>query len=231
MNKKWHYDIILDDLLFNKIYSFYKFNLNINIIINKMIKKLISIFLLMVPLYNCQVTNNLNCFTLADIQTKGYTYLNDNVYDVTGYNHPGGLSKLNQCKGQSLTTFFNNYKVHLNNNRVNNDLSNLFVGKLSASCIPPVTPPPTVLPPTVLPPTVIPTTLLPPTVLPPTVLPTTVPQPPTTQLITTNKLSTTYKPTPITSMITKPAISNTSNIIPKIKLQIFGIIMVIFLMN
>ena len=196
-----------------------------------MIKKLLSIFLLMVPLYNCQVTNNLNCLTLSDIQTKGYTYLNDNVYDITGYDHPGGLNKLNQCKGQSLTTFFNSYKVHLNSNHVNRDLSKLFVGKLYTSCV--TEPPPTVLPPTVLPPTVLPTT-----VLPTTVLPTTVPKPPTTQLITTqaittNKLSTTSKPimTPITGMITKPAISNTSNIInPKLKLQIFGIIMIIFLM-
>ncbi len=137
------------------------------------------------------------------------------------YCNPGGLNKLNQCKGQSLTTFFNSYKVHLNNNHVNNDLSKLFVGKLYTSCV--TEPQPTVLQPTVL---------------PPTLLPTTVPKPPTTQLITTqaittNKLSTTSKPimTPITGMITKPAISNTSNIInPKLKLQIFGIIMIIFLM-
>lgn len=51
----------------------------------KMLKKVLNIILLLIPSYNSQSTNNLNCFTMTDIQNNGYTYLNDNVYDITSY--------------------------------------------------------------------------------------------------------------------------------------------------
>jgi hypothetical protein len=171
-----------------------------------MIKKIFAMILMMLPLQDAQQSNNLNCFTLTDVQTNGYTYLNDNVYDITGYNHPGGANKLNQARGQSLTSFFNSYKVHLNNNHVDRDLSGILIGKLSNSCIPPppITQPPVTQPPVTQPP---------------------VTQVPTTQLRTTQTMTTRITPK------TYPIPNKSNTIMPTIKLQLITICIIIFFLN
>ncbi len=181
--------------------------------------------LMMLPLQDAQQSNNLNCFTLTDVQTNGYTYLNDNVYDITGYNHPGGANKLNQARGQSLTSFFNSYKVHLNNNHVDRDLSGILIGKLSNSCIPPpITQPPITQPPVTQPPITQPPFTQPPFTQPPITQPP-VTQVPTTQLRTTQTMTTRITPK------TYPIPNKSNTIMPTIKLQLITICIIIFFLN
>lgn len=78
------------------------------------------------------------CFTQNDIITsnKLFSY-NGNVYDITGYNHPGGKSDLMKTVGDSLENFVNQpkYKFHINSGRFNNDMKKLIVGVLKDNCI------------------------------------------------------------------------------------------------
>ena len=78
-----------------------------------------------------------NCYTSNDIlnSNKLFSYKN-NVYDITGYNHPGGKSDLLKTISIDASVFFNQskYKFHEVSSKVKNDLKQLFVGQLRDNC-------------------------------------------------------------------------------------------------
>ena len=145
------------------------------------------------------------CFTDNDVLTsnKLFSY-NGNVYDITGYNHPGGQATLIRTVGGSLETYVNQpkYIFHLSSNRFDIDLSGLFVGVLNNDCaiidpsttpIDPSTQPPSTQPPSTQPPSTQPqidTTTQPPSTQPPV---DTTTQPPSTK--STSVKSTSVKST------------------------------------
>lgn len=83
------------------------------------------------------------CLTQANVMmsTNLFSY-KGNVYDATGYNHPGGQRYITNLIGNDLETFINanNYGFHLNKNKFFTDLSVLLVGPLCT-----VTPSPPVI--------------------------------------------------------------------------------------
>lgn len=81
------------------------------------------------------------CFTPADVFKNGLVSFENKVYDISKYNHPGGQSYLKRCIGKPLEPFFysNSYYFHLQSySNTRADLSNIFVGKLSDVCEPPI---------------------------------------------------------------------------------------------
>jgi len=80
------------------------------------------------------------CFTNSDVINSGklFTY-KDKVYDITGYNHPGGRSTLLKCVGQDLSDFFNSdsntsLNFHLRSRPFDRDLKDMYVGDLPELC-------------------------------------------------------------------------------------------------
>jgi len=156
------------------------------------------------------------CFVNTDITNSQtlFTY-QGNVYDITNYNHPGGINTIKQTVGTALEPFVNQprYSFHLTSGRFTRDLQNILVGVLKDICIPPVVPPvittlPPVLPPvvttvppviTTVPPVLPPVVTTVPPVLPPVV--TTVPPVVTTLppvVTTVSPVITTLAPNPVT---------------------------------
>ena len=108
--------------------------------------------------------NSQKCFVKNDVvnSNKLFTY-QGNVYDITGYNHPGGQVDLEKTLGNALEDFVNlpEYDFHLNDNKFKKDLNNMLVGILNDTC--------TTDPPTTDPPITDPTITDPPTTDPPTI--------------------------------------------------------------
>jgi len=78
------------------------------------------------------------CFTENDVINSDKLFMyQGNVYDITGYKHPGGKSDLLKTVGQDLDIFFKNpkYKFHVRKSSVTNDLKSMYVGNLSTNCI------------------------------------------------------------------------------------------------
>jgi hypothetical protein len=94
-----------------------------------------NIFLLCVTLFYSVFANN--CYTENDVlnSDKLFSY-KDSVYDITGYNHPGGKSDLLKTVSLDASVFFNQsqYKFHIGSSRVKNDLKKMFVGQLYNDC-------------------------------------------------------------------------------------------------
>ena len=77
------------------------------------------------------------CFTPSDVFKNGLVSFENNVYDISKYNHPGGQSYLKRCVGKPLEPFFysNSFGFHLqSSSNTRPQLSYLFVGKLSDVC-------------------------------------------------------------------------------------------------
>lgn len=83
------------------------------------------------------------CYTQNDISNsdKLFSYKN-NVYDVTGYKHPGGKSDLLKTVSIDASVFFEQprYKFHATSSNVKNDLKKLYVGQLQNNCTDFITP-------------------------------------------------------------------------------------------
>lgn len=78
-----------------------------------------------------------NCFTENDVINSNKLFMyKGNVYDITGYKHPGGKSDLLKTIGQDLDVFLKNpkYKFHVGKRSFVNDLKDMYVGKLSDIC-------------------------------------------------------------------------------------------------
>jgi len=77
------------------------------------------------------------CFTQNDINgsDKLFTYKGD-VYNMTGYNHPGGKNSLTKLAGNDLSEFVNSNSdsFHLSSQNFYNDLDNMYVGQLEKTC-------------------------------------------------------------------------------------------------
>jgi cytochrome b involved in lipid metabolism len=77
------------------------------------------------------------CYTQNDISNsdKLFSYKN-NVYDVTGYKHPGGKSDLLKTVSIDASVFFEQprYKFHATSSDVKNDLEKMYVGQLQDNC-------------------------------------------------------------------------------------------------
>lgn len=86
------------------------------------------------------------CYYQPDITNSNilFTY-KGNVYDVTGYDHPGGQGPMNQLVGNDLELFVNanSKSFHLTpGNKFFTDLDTLFVGTICNTPIPITTIPP-----------------------------------------------------------------------------------------
>lgn len=94
-----------------------------------------NIFLLFSTLIYSAFANN--CYTPSDILNSDrlFSYKN-NVYDVTGYKHPGGKSDLLKTVSVDLSIFFeqSKYKFHVGRSDVKNDLEKMYVGQLQDNC-------------------------------------------------------------------------------------------------
>jgi hypothetical protein len=94
-----------------------------------------NIFVLFSTLIYSAFANN--CYTLSDILNSDrlFSYKN-NVYDVTGYKHPGGKSDLLKTVSVDLSIFFDQpkYKFHVGRSDVKNDLEKMYVGQLQDNC-------------------------------------------------------------------------------------------------
>lgn len=94
-----------------------------------------NIFVLFSTLLYSAFANN--CYTPSDILNSDrlFSYKN-NVYDVTGYKHPGGKSDLLKTVSIDASVFFNQsqYKFHIGSSNVKNDLEKMYVGKLQDNC-------------------------------------------------------------------------------------------------
>jgi hypothetical protein len=73
------------------------------------------------------------CFNVTDIRNSDslFSYKN-NVYDITGYSHPGGMSTIQKTVGMELEPFMQmtKYKFHLDKKQFYTDLEGIFVGEL-----------------------------------------------------------------------------------------------------
>jgi hypothetical protein len=86
------------------------------------------------------ITSSLaKCFTNYDIINSNvlFTYKN-NVYDITGFSHPGGKSNLKKTIGKDLEPFIKNpkYKFHLNKDEFYKDLEKIYIGTLCNTTTP-----------------------------------------------------------------------------------------------
>lgn len=82
------------------------------------------------------IVSALNCFTIQDIQKKGYVSYLNRVYDIKNYIHPGGQNTLQMSIGKSLENFFNmpQYKFHIDSQIVFQDLQKLYIGDIYENC-------------------------------------------------------------------------------------------------
>lgn len=82
------------------------------------------------------IASAINCFTIQNIQNKGYVSYLNKVYDVKNYNHPGGQDTLQLSIGKPLEDFFNmpQYQFHINSQIVLRDLEKLYIGDLYNNC-------------------------------------------------------------------------------------------------
>jgi len=78
--------------------------------------------------------SGITCYTPANVTQLGLVSYQNKVYNIDNYVHPGGQVTLLLSKGQPLEDFFNKYKFHTNNQLVNRDLQNLYVGDLYYCC-------------------------------------------------------------------------------------------------
>jgi len=94
-----------------------------------------NIFVLFSTLLYSAFANN--CYTPSDILNSDvlFSYKN-NVYDITGYKHPGGKSDLLKTVSVDLSIFFeqSKYKFHVGRSDVKNDLEKMYVGQLQDNC-------------------------------------------------------------------------------------------------
>ena len=97
-----------------------------------MIKKLILCFISIIATVTSQ-----KCFINSDItkSEKLFTY-KGNVYDITGYKHPGGSATLKRTLGAQLEDYISlpKYDFHLTNNEFKNDMKKMYVGVLKDNC-------------------------------------------------------------------------------------------------
>ena len=56
------------------------------------------------------------CFSQDEIKKNGYFSYKNNAYDLSNYDHPGGLNTLLLTKGKDVGEFFkmDKYKFHIN---------------------------------------------------------------------------------------------------------------------
>ena len=88
-----------------------------------------KIFLLFLSF--CIKTTNCICYNENEIISKGYTTFQNKVYDISNYNHPGGIQTLLKSKGKKLETFFNDpdYNFHLeSSSETFPDLAKIYIG-------------------------------------------------------------------------------------------------------
>lgn len=93
------------------------------------------------------------CFEKVDVvNSNNLFFYQNNVYDITGYDHPGGLKKLQQTIGQDLENYVTKsaYDFHLTSKSFKKDLSDIYVGILKDSCSTSPNAPPTTSPNTTL---------------------------------------------------------------------------------
>ena len=97
-----------------------------------MIKKLIICFISIIGIVTSQ-----KCFINSDITNsqKLFTYA-ENVYDITGYSHPGGSTTLKKTVGDKLEDYVTlpKYDFHLTSNKFKSDLKKMYVGVLKDTC-------------------------------------------------------------------------------------------------
>lgn len=92
-------------------------------------------------LVNLILGGSAQCLTQTNVMTSTNLFsYKGNVYDATGYNHPGGQRYITNLIGKDLETFVNanNYGFHLNKNKFFTDLSVLLVGPLCVVTAPPI---------------------------------------------------------------------------------------------
>ncbi len=102
-------------------------------LINKMFKKIFYLISFILVNNSC----SLSCYTQQDISdsNKLFTYQGD-VYDITGYKHPGGKSDLLKTVGVTLEEWMDKpkYKFHYSKSSFYRDLDKMLVGTLSTTC-------------------------------------------------------------------------------------------------
>lgn len=79
----------------------------------------------------------LQCYTKNYVMnSKSLFWYKNNVYDITGYEHPSGKSDLLKTVGTDLDIFFqmSKYDFHIDKKRVKKDLESMLVGELKDSC-------------------------------------------------------------------------------------------------
>ena len=78
------------------------------------------------------------CFTQDDINgsNKLFIYKGD-IYDTSGYNHPGGNNDIKKLVGNDLSDFVNSNteSFHLSSSKFYKQLDNMYVGKLEKTCL------------------------------------------------------------------------------------------------
>jgi hypothetical protein len=98
--------------------------------------KFFNYLLLLSGTFIVKIFGQQQCFSLQDVQSsKSLFVYNNNVYDLTNYNHPGGQASLNPLRGNMLSNFVNqnNYSFHLFSNKFYSDLGKMLKGKICVS--------------------------------------------------------------------------------------------------
>ena len=79
------------------------------------------------------------CFSQDEIKKNGYFSYKNNAYDLSNYDHPGGLNTLLLTKGKDVGEFFkmDKYKFHITRSltETQQDLDKIFIGKLCNNTI------------------------------------------------------------------------------------------------